>query len=909
MDQTQRIGIKMTVDANSAHTELPRVGAEFDSVGEKAKKAGDKAAPAFKTFGTQAEFTAQQLRMVGPQITDIVTGLITGQAPMTVLLQQGGQLHDMFGGFSPALRAVAGAFSLTTLAIGAAAAAGATLVYSWTQGQKQSQEFRNAIILTGNAAGYTEGKFNDLIARSADVANVSASASREVAQAFLQSGTFTGTGLEVVTTAALRLQAVSGKTSEDVISDFMGMSKGVADWAARANEQYHFVNAAQYAHIKALEDDNQKQQAMIEVGKLMIDHLAAQQQQLNGLGRAIQGVAKAWGDLKDAAASIGRETTVEERLKEERAKLERFAQPIIFGGFGENGSVTQQQRKLVSDLEIEQADLNKRTAGRAQQAAQEQATIARQRALTDVTDKLAGANTEYTKTVNVLAKSLAAGDISQVKFQQLVLEARQKYNPTGESRATNNSAAREANAQLKLDLEDIRASFSATESALSNGQQILEAQHAAGLVEDATYYQARKLLMQQMAQAQIDELKAENDRLAAEKLKGQDAIDRDRQVAVNRRQISEKQAELSAKEFVLDTQATSALNGRTAALLAARQAAQDYLAVQEQQQNRDLANYGQGSRQRSLNAGLNQIQDRYAQQRQDLENSRAQLVAQQDKGLTEQQAKDFQDRLALIDEFQARALGSYRSYYEQLGVLQSDWKNGAAEALADYADQAANVADGTKTLFTDALTGIEDVFVDLATKGKASFSDLATSILADIVRIEARIAISAAAQYIANAIGFSFGSAASGAGTVSGGSGLKLNAAGDVYRSHSLSAYSGTVVNRPTVFAFAAGAGLMGEAGPEGIFPLKRNSAGQLGVVATTAPQQVQQPTVTVNNYMGQDAQASVTQDDQGNIRVDFERRVLATVAGDMAAGGQTARATAGRMGLNNGATVRRRRG
>lgn len=40
----------------------------------------------------------------------------------------------------------------------------------------------------------------------------------------------------------------------------------------------------------------------------------------------------------------------------------------------------------------------------------------------------------------------------------------------------------------------------------------------------------------------------------------------------------------------------------------------------------------------------------------------------------------------------------------------------------------------------------------------------------------------------------------------------------------------GTVVDRPTVFPMARGAGLMGEAGPEGIMPLRRGPGGRLGV-------------------------------------------------------------------------------
>ena len=48
--------------------------------------------------GLSAAQMTNNLRMVPAQMTDIVTSLASGQKPMTVLLQQGGQLKDMFGG-------------------------------------------------------------------------------------------------------------------------------------------------------------------------------------------------------------------------------------------------------------------------------------------------------------------------------------------------------------------------------------------------------------------------------------------------------------------------------------------------------------------------------------------------------------------------------------------------------------------------------------------------------------------------------------------------------------------------------------------------------------------------------------------------------------------------------------------
>ncbi|HBV6350246.1 TPA: phage tail protein [Klebsiella pneumoniae] len=58
-----------------------------------------------KTSQSAAQ-TANAMRMIPAQMTDIVVGLSTGQSPFMVLMQQGGQLKDMFGGIGPAIKGV-----------------------------------------------------------------------------------------------------------------------------------------------------------------------------------------------------------------------------------------------------------------------------------------------------------------------------------------------------------------------------------------------------------------------------------------------------------------------------------------------------------------------------------------------------------------------------------------------------------------------------------------------------------------------------------------------------------------------------------------------------------------------------------------------------------------------------------
>ncbi|MEB7742737.1 phage tail tape measure protein, partial [Escherichia coli] len=102
------------------------------------------------------------------------------------------------------------------------------------------------------------------------------------------------------------------------------------------------------------------------------------------------------------------------------------------------------------------------------------------------------------------------------------------------------------------------------------------------------------------------------------------------------------------------------------------------------------------------------------------------------------------------------------------------------------------------------------------TTGKLNFKSFTASLLSDLAKIMARMATMQVFKGIGSALGWD----------------VAENAVGGVYRSADLSRYSGTVVNRPTFFAFAKGAGVMGEAGPEAILPLRRGADGKLGVVA-----------------------------------------------------------------------------
>jgi lambda family phage tail tape measure protein len=152
---------------------------------------------------------------------------------------------------------------------------------------------------------------------------------------------------------------------------------------------------------------------------------------------------------------------------------------------------------------------------------------------------------------------------------------------------------------------------------------------------------------------------------------------------------------------------------------------------------------------------------------------------------------------------------------ERLLRLTDGWE-GAKQALSDYSEMAMNMGQNVQGAVTSAFQSMEDAMVDFVAKGKMDFSSLVDSIISDLARVAIRQSIT--------------GPLASGLSGLLSGMATTASAHGNVFASAGLSAYSNSIVNQPTVFPFARGVGLMGEAGPEAIMPLKRLSSGNLGV-------------------------------------------------------------------------------
>ncbi|HHR6399575.1 TPA: phage tail tape measure protein [Providencia alcalifaciens] len=163
----------------------------------------------------------------------------------------------------------------------------------------------------------------------------------------------------------------------------------------------------------------------------------------------------------------------------------------------------------------------------------------------------------------------------------------------------------------------------------------------------------------------------------------------------------------------------------------------------------------------------------------------------------------------------AQVQASKMEIFKQEDAARQDWFAGMKTAWGDYRDSALDANTQIQNVTSATLNGFSSQLAETLTGGEANFSDFARSILKMLTEIALKMAIVKGFE----AFGF-------------GGGAVTANANGGVYNTPGLSAYSGQIVSKPTLFPFARGAGLMGEAGPEAILPLRRGIDGKLGVVA-----------------------------------------------------------------------------
>lgn len=244
-----------------------------------------------------------------------------------------------------------------------------------------------------------------------------------------------------------------------------------------------------------------------------------------------------------------------------------------------------------------------------------------------------------------------------------------------------------------------------------------------------------------------------------------------------------------------------------------------------------LIGYGQGTRFRERMQEQFNIRKEFEQKNTDL------LRQRQADQINE---NVYQQELALNKRYLEERLRDQEGYYAASDAQRDDWMTGLSEGYANWVDEATDyssmAADGMK----QAMGGAVNTITDMLNGNVDSWKDWGISVLKIVENVAINMALANGVSSLGSFFSFGASSAAaasSGTAIQNAGANFTFNAKGNVYDSPSLSAYSNGVFQTPQLFAFAKGAGVFAEAGPEAIMPLTRAADGSLGVRAVGTPQ------------------------------------------------------------------------
>lgn len=856
-----------------------------------------KSSKEFNQYGVSAAQQAAALRGTPAQITDIVVSLQGGQRPLTVLLQQGGQLKDMFGGIVPAAKALSSTFLGMINPVTLSATAFAALGAAWYQGSREMEDFRTHLTMTGGAVGLSVDQLSQMASQMDAMAGVTRGRAVEALTEVAKSGKIAGDQIGLVGEVAVRSSRILGREISDVVDEFAKLAEEPAKASAKLNEQYNYLTASVYDQIRALEEQGNKQEAakiaQETYAQVTNERLGEVEQSLGYIERAWKAVGTAATGAWDAMKGIGRSATNSELIQGLEDDIRTQTEILESFGLSALSTFDEIERAMIRAWNKDAAKnaLDQISEGRA-----EIARLMSEQAGDDFIARAQGINAQE---------------------NQAAIQAAERVHKMLDDVAPKAEKARKAVEEYHRELDKIRKAN--PDSELLNPESIAKAEkairdrfkEAAGKAysNDAATRQLMALREQEAAlRAQIEgsaKLTEQQKRLAA--FEQQIADIRGKQVrtadersilAAENRLRTQLETNVAVEKEALAREAVLKFQERAAQVAEQMSTARDN---QNEQYQRVLDSFGFGDK------AMERVQAQRAIYKE-FEKYQRQLSRGAELGLIGQER--YREESDKIQAELQRRLAMEQSYYDEVDRLQASWALGAQQGLANYADEAANVFQSVNNLAVQSFQGMEDAIVQFATTGKMSFSDLTNSIIEDMIRITVQQSITGP---LAGALGNVMGSWFGGGGFSTpqqsvGGSiatvDLTRNALGGVYDSPSLSAYSGGVYDKPQFFAFAKGAGVFGEAGPEAIMPLRRGSDGSLGVRAELPRMpavQASMPQVIVN-VQGAQGEPEVTtrRDQNGNLNVDLIwKQVSRQMAGEVASGqGQFVRSIERRYAL-----------
>ncbi|HGC3401045.1 TPA: phage tail tape measure protein [Escherichia coli] len=726
--------IDLSLDAVRFDEQMSRVRRHFSGLDTDARKTAgvveqnlSRQALAAQKAGISVGQYKAAMRTLPAQFTDIATQLAGGQNPWLILLQQGGQVKDSFGGMIPMFRGLAGAITLPMVGVTSLAVATGALAYAWYQGDSTLSAFNKTLVLSGNQSGLTADRMLTL-SRAGQAAGLTFNQASESLAALVNAGVRGGEQFDAINQSVARFASASGVEVDKVAEAFGKLTTDPTSGLMAMARQFRNVTAEQIAYVAQLQrsgDEAGALQAANDIATKGFDEQTRRlKENMGTLETWADKTGKAFKSMWDAILDIGRPESSADMLASAQKAFDEADKKWQW-----YQSRSQRRGKTASFRANLQGAWNDRENARLGLAA---ATL----------------QSDMEKAGELAARDRAERDASQLKYTgeaqkayERLLTPLEKYTARQEelNKALKDGKILQADyntlmAAAKKDYESTLKKPKSSGVKVSAGERQEDQAHAALLALETELRTLEKHsgANEKISQQRRDLWKAEN----------QYAVLKE---AATKRQLSEQEKSLLTHE------------------------------KETLEYKRQLAELGDKvEHQKRLNE-LAQQAARFEQQ----QSAKQAAISAKARGLTDRQAQRESEEQRLRDVYGdnpdalAKATSALKNTWSAEEQLRGSWMAGLKSGWGEWAESATDSFSQVKSVATQTFDGIAQNMAAMLTGSEQNWRGFTRSVLSMMTEILLKQAMVG----IVGSIGSAIGGAAGGGASASGGRAIQAAAA------------------------------------------------------------------------------------------------------------------------------------
>ncbi|HFO9343010.1 TPA: phage tail tape measure protein, partial [Escherichia coli] len=716
--------IDLSLDAVRFDEQMSRVRRHFSGLDTDARKTASaveqglsRQALAAQKAGISVGQYKAAMRTLPAQFTDIATQLAGGQNPWLILLQQGGQVKDSFGGMIPMFRGLAGAISLPMVGVTSLAVATGALAYAWYQGDSTLSEFNKTLVLSGNQAGLTADRMLTL-SRAGQAAGLTFNQARESLAALVNAGVRGGEQFDAINQSVARFASASGVEVDKVAEAFGKLTTDPTSGLTAMARQFRNVTAEQIAYVAQLQrsgDEAGALQAANDAATKGFDEQTRRlKENMGTLETWADKTGKAFKSMWDAILDIGRPESSADMLASAQkafdeadkkwqwyqSRSQRRGKTSSFRANLQGAWDDRENARLGLAAATLQSDMEKAGELAARDRAEREASQLKYTGEAQkVYERLLSPLEKYTARQEELNRALRDGKILQADYNTLMASAKKDY----ESTLKKPSGVK-----------------------VSAGERQEDRAHAA-------------LLALETELRTLEKHSGANEKISQQR---RDLWKAESQYAVLKEAATKRQ-----------------LSGQEKSLLAHEKETLEY--------KRQLAELGDKVEyQKRLNE-LAQQAVRFEEQ----QSAKQAAISAKARGLTDRQAQRESEAQRLRDVYGdnpqalARVTGALKQTWADEDMLRGDWLAGLKSGWGEWAESATDSFSQVKSAATQTFDGIAQNMAAMLTGAEADWRGFTRSVLSMMTEILLKQAMVGIVGRIGSAIGGAIGGAGASAST------------------------------------------------------------------------------------------------------------------------------------------------